>query len=32
MIPRLLLAALCLIGFALPAYADGELQKLITAA
>ncbi|MDG4880127.1 DUF4893 domain-containing protein [Mesorhizobium sp. WSM4884] len=32
MTPRLLLAALCLIGFALPAYADGEVQKLITAA
>ncbi|TJV10357.1 MAG: DUF4893 domain-containing protein, partial [Mesorhizobium sp.] len=32
MIPRLLLPALCLIGFALPAYADGEVQKLITAA
>ncbi|AZO29677.1 DUF4893 domain-containing protein [Mesorhizobium sp. M1B.F.Ca.ET.045.04.1.1] len=29
---RLLLAALCLIGFALPAHADGEVQKLITAA
>ncbi|MDX8501133.1 DUF4893 domain-containing protein [Mesorhizobium sp. VK4C] len=29
---RLRLAALCLIGFALPAHADGEVQKLITAA
>ncbi|TIT94866.1 MAG: DUF4893 domain-containing protein, partial [Mesorhizobium sp.] len=29
---RLLLAALCLIGVALPAHADGEVQKLITAA
>ncbi|RWA73550.1 DUF4893 domain-containing protein [Mesorhizobium sp.] len=32
MTPRLLLAALCLIGVALPAHADGEVQKLITAA
>ncbi|WP_192255863.1 DUF4893 domain-containing protein [Mesorhizobium silamurunense] len=32
MTPRLLLAAFCLIGFAVPAHADGEVQKLITAA
>ncbi|RUU12019.1 DUF4893 domain-containing protein, partial [Mesorhizobium sp. USDA-HM6] len=32
MIPRLLLAALCLISFDLPVHADGEVQKLITAA
>ncbi|TIU32764.1 MAG: DUF4893 domain-containing protein, partial [Mesorhizobium sp.] len=32
MTPRLLLAALGLIGLVLPAHADGEVQKLITAA
>jgi len=32
MTPRLLIAALGLLCFALPAYADGEVQKLITAA
>ena len=32
MTPRLLLAALGLLCFALPAHADGEVQKLITAA
>ena len=32
MTPRLLLAALGLIALALPAHADGEVQKLITAA
>jgi len=32
MTPRLLLAALGLIAFALPAHADGAMQKLITAA
>ena len=32
MTPRLLIAALGFLCFALPAYADGEVQKLITAA